>query len=57
MLVPGLYSIPAGVSAPITVKPAGVSSWECMILSASGESGWPYSPKVFRASSPPSTPW
>ena len=32
-------SMPGGVSAPISVKPLGVSSWPCMILSAIGGVG------------------
>ena len=55
MLLPGLRSIPGGVSAPMSVKPWSVSSMPCMILSAIGESGSPYSPKVFRVSVPPKT--
>jgi len=45
MLSPGLKSIPGGVSAPISVKPPSVSSLLCMILSASGASCAPNSPK------------
>ena len=55
MFVPGRYSIPGGVSAAISVKPLSVSSMPCMILSASGVSGAPYSPKVLRVRVPPKT--
>ena len=38
--------MPGGVSAPISVKPVGVTSIACMIRSAMGVSAWPNSPKV-----------
>ena len=57
MLLPTWCSIPGGVSAAISVKPLGVTSCPCMILSAMGESGCPNSPKVLSVSSPPKTPW
>ena len=52
MLSPGLCSIPDGVSAPMSVNPLVVSSMPCMILSASGESGAPNSPKVLMFNCP-----
>ena len=39
----------------MSVKPLADSSMACMILSAPGPSGAPYSPKVFTASVPPKT--
>jgi hypothetical protein len=53
--MPGLCSIPDGVSAAMSVNPLSVSSMPCMILSASAESSAPNSPNVFSAKVPPKT--
>src|SRR5262245_51930740 len=57
IVLPGVWSIPGGVSAPMRVKPSGVSSMPCMIMSAPGALGSPYWPNVLMLSSPPKTPW
>ena len=55
MIVPSWYSIPGEVSAAIRVYPLSVSSWPCMMPSASGASGAQYSPKVLNVKVPPKT--
>ena len=56
-LGPAWPPIIAGTSAAIRVKPDGVASWLCMILSASSASmpGIWNSPKVEKVGSPPKT--
>ena len=49
--------MPGGVSAPISVKPLGVVSWECITRLASGASASPNSLKVLIVSSPPRAAW
>src|SRR5690606_22399737 len=51
----GSYSTPGGLSAPISIRPEGLSSMPCMILSACGVSASPNSPNVLSRSSPPKT--
>ncbi|WP_408630186.1 hypothetical protein [Amycolatopsis mongoliensis] len=53
MFVPGVWSIPVGVSAAISLKPFSATSWACMIFSASAPSGDPNSPNVFTVRVPP----
>ncbi len=56
MLFPGLYDIPGGVSAAMSMKPLPVSSMLCMILFASSPPAVaPKSPKVFTVRVPPKT--
>ena len=57
MLVPGLWSMPGGVSAAMILKPEGVSRLPCMMPSAPGWLGSPYSPNVLTVSSPPKVSW